>query len=607
MGIRFCRQRRPIPAEPEPEDDPVTDPSVSSEGHSSADSQVEEQTVEATAVDPGVVVGAPVTLDLPRDSENFRLTLGPPNTNQSAESGYRFYAVWVIPKSGQSTALCWSALGTRHLCLRWDFDLKQRRFHWNPLEAGLVTGQSSNPLQSRGWSARIGWPTSHLFPMAIQTGSTAWISLADSFESPRWREVAIVEKMGMVASGCEGQKTSRNTGSVDSSRVRLEDLLSCGDQSSSAAHVWSRAEFAAECGSCRPSQESERGAGLRCRDHFCISHGARKRGPWTQTKDFETSEGQFNKFKQFRHGGGRPLRCSEKELARRGYRWRRAKKAFIGSGQWQESLSLTGSSGEGDHKELRRAGLGKSAEPSEGRKRPRSKFAGITPRGEFERQAEKGEKQPQPGQEHQCKLKQFRRSRQLWIGASSKEGTCEGGGNVPKLETSHVSQTSEIHKKVCEGGGTGFGGGEPPLSPLRDWKEDRLGEAKEPAEMSLHAVRHPDEVAEGPDRKSNAPNSVVPSVGSSSSPGRRLEHCLASDTSSGSLDSQAVGWGSGRFGKCDCIPEEHGRSQQECRQDPSIQRCSGSETAESLPGGKARDKKGKGKGKDKKEEDRAES
>lgn len=33
----------------------------------------------------------------------------------------------------------------------------------------------------------------------------------------------------------------------------------------------------------------------------------------------------------------------------------------------------------------------------------------------------------------------------------------------------------------------------------------------------------------------------------------------------------------------------------------------GSETAESLPGGKARDKKGKGKGKDKKEEDRAES
>ena len=75
MGIRFCRQRRPIPAEPEPEDDPVTDPSVSSEGHSSADSQVEEQTVEATAVDPGVVVGAPVTLDLPRDSENFRLTM----------------------------------------------------------------------------------------------------------------------------------------------------------------------------------------------------------------------------------------------------------------------------------------------------------------------------------------------------------------------------------------------------------------------------------------------------------------------------------------------------------------------------------------------------
>ena len=97
MGIRFCRHRRPIPAEPEPEDDPVTDPSVSSEGHSSADSQVEEQTVEATAVDPGVVVGAPVTLDLPRDSENFRLTLGPPNTYQSAESGYRFYAVWVIP------------------------------------------------------------------------------------------------------------------------------------------------------------------------------------------------------------------------------------------------------------------------------------------------------------------------------------------------------------------------------------------------------------------------------------------------------------------------------------------------------------------------------
>ena len=383
------------------------------------------------------------------------------------------------------------------------------------------------------------------------------------------------KKWGLAASGCEGQKASRNSGSVDSNRIRLEGLLPCGDQSSSAAHVWSRAEFAAECGSCRASQESERGAGVRCRDHFCISHGARKRGPWTQSKDFETSEGQFPKFKQFRHGGGRPLRRSEKELARRGYRWRRSKKAFIGSGQWQESLSLTGASGEGDHKGLRRPGLGQSVEPSEGRKRSCSEFAGTTPCGKFERQAEEREKQTQPGQEHQCKLKQFRRSGQLWIGASSKEGTCKGGGDVPKLETSHVSQTSEIHKKVCKGGGTRSGGGKPPLSPVRDWKEDRLGKAEEPAEMSLHAVRHPDEVAEGPDRESNTSNSVVPSVGAPSSPRRRLEHCLASDASSGSLDPQAVGRGSGRFGKCACIPEKHGRSQQECRQDPSIQRCSG--------------------------------
>ena len=98
MGIRFCRQRRPISLEPEPEGDPV-EQSPSSDSHSSADSVEEEQIVEATTVAPVVVTGIPtaVAFDLPPESENFRLTLGAPVADQTAEAGYRFYAVWVIP------------------------------------------------------------------------------------------------------------------------------------------------------------------------------------------------------------------------------------------------------------------------------------------------------------------------------------------------------------------------------------------------------------------------------------------------------------------------------------------------------------------------------
>ncbi len=98
MGIRFCRQRRPISLEPEPESDPVESP-ASSESHSSAEPEVQHQTEEEVAAVPLVVTGIPtaVAFDLPPESENFRLTLGGPGADQSAEAGYRFYAVWVIP------------------------------------------------------------------------------------------------------------------------------------------------------------------------------------------------------------------------------------------------------------------------------------------------------------------------------------------------------------------------------------------------------------------------------------------------------------------------------------------------------------------------------
>ena len=98
MGIRFCRHRRPISLEPEPESDPVQSP-ASSESHCSAESEEQHQIEEAATAAPVVVAGTPtsVAFDLPPGSENFRLTLGAPSADQSAESGYRFYAVWVIP------------------------------------------------------------------------------------------------------------------------------------------------------------------------------------------------------------------------------------------------------------------------------------------------------------------------------------------------------------------------------------------------------------------------------------------------------------------------------------------------------------------------------
>ena len=96
MGIRFCRHRRPLPSEPEPEENPATDPSDPG-SHSSSESTTGEQEVETGPVTPGVVAAVPVTLELPPESENYRLTLVAPGLEHTAEAGFRFYAVWVIP------------------------------------------------------------------------------------------------------------------------------------------------------------------------------------------------------------------------------------------------------------------------------------------------------------------------------------------------------------------------------------------------------------------------------------------------------------------------------------------------------------------------------
>ena len=383
------------------------------------------------------------------------------------------------------------------------------------------------------------------------------------------------KEWGLVTCGREGQKTSRNTGSADGNRLRFKGLFLSGGQGSSTTDVWTGAEFAAECRPGGISQESFGSPGVRCGDRVRLGHGTRKRGAGAEVKKLSTSKAQFFEFKQFRHGGGGSLRPSEKDLARRGYQWRKSQKAFDSSGQFKKPFPSTGATRKGSHKGFREPGLKQGVGSTERWARPHSKFTGIASCGEFEGKAEKRKKSSWARQEHQCKFKQFGQSRQFRFRSPSEAWACSSSGDVSKLKTSHVQETSEVHEKVRERSRTRSGGGKPSVSSVGDWKENCLGKAKELATMPLHAVRHPDKVAEGPDREGRPSNGVVLEIGAPGSFGWGLEHRMASDASSGSLDPQAVGRGSGGFGECDGIFEEHGRSQQKCRQDSSTQWSSG--------------------------------
>ncbi len=383
------------------------------------------------------------------------------------------------------------------------------------------------------------------------------------------------KEWGLAACGREGPKTSRNTGSSDGNRLRFKGLFLSGGQGSSTTDVWSGAEFAAECRPSGISQEGFRSPGVRCGDRVRLCHGTRKCRAGAEAEKLSTSKAQLFKFKQFRDGGGGPLRPSEKDLARRGYQWRKSQKTFDTSGQLKEPFPFTGATRKRSQKEFREPGLKQDVGSTERWAGSHSRFTGIASCGEFERKTEKRKRSSWAGQEHQWKFKQFGQPRQLGFRSPSEAWTCSSSGDVSKLKTPNVQKASEVHEKVRKGSGTGSGGGKPPVPSVRDWKEDCLGQAKELATMSLHAVRHPDKVAEGPDREGRPSNGFVPEIGAPGSFGWGLEHRLASDASSGSLDPQTVGRGSGGFGKCDGIFEEHGRSQQKCRQDSSTQWSSG--------------------------------
>ena len=384
------------------------------------------------------------------------------------------------------------------------------------------------------------------------------------------------KKWGLVASGCEGQKTSRNTGSVDSSRVRLEDLLSCGDQSSSAAHVWSRAEFAL---SVDPAGLVKKASEVLDSDVEIIFASAteqesvdRGRKPKTSKhrKDSSTSSSSSDMEEDDPFGVLRKTWLGEDIGG--GEQKRHSSAAASGKSRFplldRREKEITKNSDELD--------LGKVLSHLKGGKDPVRSLLALHLVESLKGKLKKGRSS---------------HSRDKSISASSSSSGDQDSsgsehhrrrGHARAVETYQNSKRRMFRKplkytkKYVKEVERDLGAENRPYHLSEIGKKIAWGKQKSLQRCHYMLSDILTKLLKGPpDRKSNAPNSVVPSVGSSSSPGRRLEHCLASDTSSGSLDSQAVGRGSGRFGKCDRIPEEHGRSQQECRQDPSIQRCSG--------------------------------
>ena len=81
--------------------------------------------------------------------------------------------------------------------------------------------------------------------------------------------------------------------------------------------------------------------------------------------------------------------------------------------------------------------------------------------------------------------------------SSSASWTCKGSGDIPVVEKENVSTAAEACVQICARSRERSGGRESCLSSVGDREKDQLGKAKESPTLSLHAVRHPDKVAEG--------------------------------------------------------------------------------------------------------------
>ena len=370
----------------------------------------------------------------------------------------------------------------------------------------------------------------------------------------------------MVSATGPGQEAVGSKRTLHHSGARREGVFPGGGPLSSCSSLSSRVAFEARSGNRRtgiPRKGSDR---VEFGVDHCFSN-RRKRSAPIRTSEVTCKSRSSEQFGKFRQRSRRHTTWSvEKELARVGYNWRTSRKSKrLGK---SESVSLTGKeakSGEG-REGHRTTWPRRCLDSGAVGARSTTSLTDNATSGKFEGQEKTAAEKEETRFKSQCK--QFGQrfgSERFKLGSSSPPWTCEGRRNIPILKKENVQTAVEACAQICARSRKGSGSGESCLSPIRDREEDQLGKTKKSPTLSLHAVRHLDQVVEGPDGKGHVADSALPEVNPSGGTRQRLEHCMASDALGRPMVQASVGWRSRGSRKCHCISEKHGGAQSQCR------------------------------------------
>ena len=360
------------------------------------------------------------------------------------------------------------------------------------------------------------------------------------------------------------QEALRSKRTFHNSGARRESVLSGGNSLPSSpglstgvtSEAWGRDRGADKAGA-----GSHR---VRLRADHCLSQ---RGGGAAQRKSSKTSTQwpteQLRKFRQ--RSRRQPVGFAEKELARAGYLWRTSGKRK--ENNWPSSFPASGEKAQRreSREELRRPRARGNTISSSTWTRSAADSTHNAASGELERQEEAEAEKTEKG--FKSKWKQFRkrfRQERFDLGSTPTTWPCKSSRDVPVLEEEDVSSTTEACAQVCARSRKGSGSGKSCLPSFGDRKKDQLGKAEKPSTLPLHAVRYPDQVAEGPDGKGHSTNCPLPEVSPSGGLGQRLEHCMASDAFGGPMVQTSMGRRPRKSWKRHCISQKHGRTESQC-------------------------------------------
>ena len=368
----------------------------------------------------------------------------------------------------------------------------------------------------------------------------------------------------MGESSGKSKESRRGGRSFQQFSIGRQDLLFSRGQTGAAACLLRRGLSPSECrGSCTNQRKSE---AERIRGRVDICNRIRSVGPPSQKgstfstaakgRDFEQREFRREQF----WSGGR-FGPNEKELARRGYLWRKGVKKEQG----QIKVSIAGRSEKRQGFEFTRSDRRSPVEEYSADFGSSTSNAGhADSRSPGEKSSSSKEQQKQSFEQiRQFEVKSQSQSREI-----SSKRPCKSNRELSGLETTYAEETSEVRQTVRPRSRRRAGGGQwETIQPSRHGPEGELGKTEESSTHSLHPFGSFDFAAKEKVRTSNSADNVGPQGHPSDGFGsRRLEPELVIDSSPQCLGSQAVGGIGGGTWKCGSISSVHGGAQQISRE-----------------------------------------